>query len=330
MGERTNNTALDADYDNAADTVEDEAQDFDTLDEAATALELGELSFDDGDEVIDETATEDTTEEVSEETTEEVTPEDAEEEVIEELSEEDAATVTLDDGTETTVSELKKGYFRHKDYIAKTTEIATERKALEEERSVFGQSAQSLETAYATLAQTLEGLIPAEPDLQLAQSNPSQYQYQMALRNNAIAELQGVMNQAGQATQVSQEVSQEDFNRYKTLEEAKLIKQMPGLSDPGKMTAFRSSVVKSATEDFGFTEQEETQTYDARILRAIYFAKIGLKADHNRQNAKRRIGEKPRKSDAKAAVRTGAGSKAAMQKLQKTGSIEDAMSIDFE
>lgn len=329
MGEHTNNTALDADYDNAADTVEDEAQDFDTLDEAATALELGELSFDDGDEVIDEPAAEDTTEEVSEETTEEVTPEDAEE-VTEELSEEDAATVTLDDGTETTVSELKKGYFRHKDYIAKTTEIATERKALEEERSVFGQSAQSLETAYATLAQTLEGLIPAEPDLQLAQSNPSQYQYQMALRNNAIAELQGIMNQAGQATQVSQEVSQEDFNRYKTSEEAKLIKQMPGLSDPGKMTAFRSSVVKSATEDFGFTEQEATQTYDARILRAIHFAKIGLKADHNRQNAKRRIGEKPRKSDAKAAVRTGAGSKAAMQKLKKTGSIEDAMSIDFE
>ena len=311
---------LDIDND-TADFASGEDQGFDTLDEAIDAL--------DDDEGLTEEQTDledgDSTSEDGE------TPEDTDEtDADEDLEEGDDVLVTLGDGEQVNLGELKKGYFRDKDYRHKTEALAQERKSVEALRESYSQNAEVLQTAYQNLTQLLEGLVPAEPDLELAQSDPATYQYQQALRNNAIAELQKVYAGRQEATSAIQGASEEEIARYRSEEDAKLVAALPMLKDPGRKAAFDAANNKTALE-FGFSEQEISSTADHRILQLVHYARIGKIAEQNRKNAGRRVAEKPRKGGRPNPV---AGkppkNREAMSRLAKTGSFEAAMAVDFD
>lgn len=239
----------------------------------------------------------------------------------------DDVLVTLGDGEQVALGELKDGYFRQKDYTHKTGEVAEERKALVATRETYAQEAQSLQTAYQNLQQYLEGLIPPEPDIGLAQSDPATYQYQLALRNNTIAELTKVQ-EAGQQVQDQRQTAYEgDLDRYRAAEDAKLVKALPILSAPGRRAAFDAANKKTGLE-FGFSQEEIAKTLDHRILHLVHYARLGKIAEKNRKNAGRRVAGKP--NTGKRPNNAAAGpskSKKGFKRLAETGSIDDAVSL---
>lgn len=312
------NTDIDND---TADTGVEQDQEFDTLGDAVEALgddeqpDNEQTETDEGDLDPDEAQASDGEDET---------------ESDEDLEEGDSVLVTLDGGEQVDLGELKKGYFRDKDYRSKTEALADERKSVEAVREQYGQNANVLQTAYQNLTQLMEGLIPAEPDLSLAQTDPGEYQFQVAVRNNAIGELQKVYAGRQELEGTVQGASEADISRHKSEEEAKLLSALPILKDPGRKAAFDTSVQKTALE-FGFSEQEISSTADHRILQLVHFARIGKIAEQNRKNAGRRVAEKPREGvRANPVAGKPSKSRGAMKRLAQSGSLEDAMAVDFD
>lgn len=263
---------------------------------------------------------------------EEATPEAEEEpEEAPEAEAGDDVLVTLDGDEKVTLKDLKAGYFRQADYTRKTTELAQERKAVEATKATLTERTSVVETALQNLSGYLQGLIPPEPPLQLAQTDPGRYQYQRALRESAIAELGQLVSIKGQVDTHKQSVSEQDQRAYMEAEGAKLVKAMPHLTDPGKRAAFDASV-KAAALEFGFSEDEVAATVDHRILRLVHYARIGQRAEANRNNAARRVVETPKEGKAKPSTVPArvVQNQRALRQLSKTGSLADAMKIDFD
>lgn len=263
-------------------------------------------------------------------------PEDEPEETEAEEPESDEgdAFVTLPDGSEITLSEiadLQANGLRSADYTQKTTEVAEQRKALEAERQTYSERLQFTETALRNVTKFIEGIIPPEPTIDMAQTDPGAYTQAMALRNGAIAELQQVMKVSDGVNGHKAQVSDADLAAYKNRENGALVKAMPHLADPVKRAAFDKAVSETAA-DFGFSPDEIAQTADSRILQMVHYAKLGKLSAQNRANAKRRV-QTPMRSKpqtAKAVSGQTMKNRQAMQRLSKSGSIEDALEIDFD
>lgn len=242
----------------------------------------------------------------------------------------DQVRVTLDSGEETTLAELKRGYFREKDYTQKTTEIASERAALSEKQQAAEHRAQQVDHTFNNLVQFAQSIIPPEPDLVTAQSDPAGYQYAKAMRESVIAEVSQLFQMQEGFEQAKQQFSQEDMAAMKREADAELVKAMPQLKEPSVRAAFDAENVKTASE-FGFSEQEIQSTADPRILQLVHYARLGKRAETNQRNAKRRV-ESPKKGKARPMAKQQAGAKnhKATERLRKSGSILDAMSIDFD
>ena len=280
----------------------DEDQSLDTLEDALDALE------DDGDPDGE--------------------PQDDDPEA-EPTDDDDSVLVTLDGNEKVSLKDLKAGYFRQKDYTQKTTEVAQERKVNEATKAALAERTSVLETALQNLGGYLQGLIPAEPSLHLARTDPGQYQYQQALRQSAIAELGQLVSIKGQVDTHKQHVSESEMRDYRDREQAALVKSMPALADPVKRVAF-DQAVKSAAKAFGFSDEEVNATADHRVLQLVHYAQMGKRAEENRNNAKKRI-ETPKLGKAPASVApVNVANRKAMHALTKSGSLKAALAVDFE
>lgn len=302
---------------------DDNFEDFADEDQETGSLE------DEADEIDGETDIDD---ESQSEDDLEPTDEDAEGgEDDEEADADDNVLVKLESGEEIALSELRSGYMKAKDYTHKTTELAQEREQVDQVRAAYGQRTQFVENVLSNLTTYLEKLVPQEPSLELAHSNPAEYQYQKALRENALGELGQLVQMGNNLGEAKQSYNQEDLAQYRTVEDAKLLKAMPQLADPSARAKFDKTVSETAAE-FGFSEEEIAQTADARVKQLVHFARIGKRAIQNRNNAQKRV-ETPKKGKPRRAapgtVKT-VNARKARARLSKTGSLEDAMNIDFD
>jgi hypothetical protein len=226
------------------------------------------------------------------------------------------------------LSELREGRLRQQDYSRKMEEVAQERKYAQQAHERYTQGSTFVNSLLQNLTRYLEGVIPAEPSLALARENPSEYQYQQALRQGALNEIAQVVEMSKQAQNGAQQVSQDQIAQIAQQHRAALEKDFPHLKgNPAKYDAFVVNARKSGAQ-FGFTEQEMAGITDNRILAAMHYAGLGRRSVENRNNAKRRI-QAPKKGNSRPATGSG-GNKQAMQRLTQTGSLRDALEIDFE
>lgn len=293
-----------------AEGSEFEDRTYDTLEDAAQALLAAET--DDPEAETDEAEDDETDDEdvVSED---EADDDEAEEDV------EDDPEVELTNGHKVPLSELTKGYMRQADYQRKTADVADQRKAVEAKASqvdAIGQAAyQQLQQAQTLVSQLA---FPA-PSYDLAQSNPAQYQQEMALYH----ESQKLMGQVQAQHQQMLQHQQRQMEQLKAQHRKDLIETLPHLASPEAMQTFQSSVAKTAAE-YGFTEQEIASTTDPRILRMV--ADLGarkVKAT-TAKNAKRRV-QRAKPVQGKPAVQSENKRTANLQRLRKSGSEEDAV-----
>lgn len=299
--------------------VDDTDDDFDFEDHEDDTLEDGAALPDDGetdpdeDEFLDDEA--------------EPTDEDGEAEGDQEEAEPEAQQFELDNGDTVTLDELTDGYLRQADYTRKTTEIAREREAVAEERTVHAERANFTEQVLQGLIGFAERLVPPQPDMELMHTDPMAYQTQLLLRQQAEQEVRNLFQVQNIIGQHSQEGHNGDLERMRAVESDKLLAAMPHLSDPARRTAFDDANRKTALE-FGFTEEEIGQAMDHRILRLVHYARLGKKAESNRNNAQRRIAAPKRRKSAKSSTNGRmTGAQKAARQYRKTGDLRAAEAL---
>lgn len=234
------------------------------------------------------------------------------------------AVVKLADGTEITHDELIKGYHRQSDYTRKMQEVSNDRQATSKE-------AERITSIADALVEHLTKLIPPEPDTALALSDAGQYTARKAQHDAAVAQLQKIIELGGEAKNVTSAMSDADLQKLKANEDHNLVTAIPSVGTQEGRKKFMSEVADAA-KHVGFSDEDVGKVVDHRVFLLAHWAQKGLAAEQAKKAAKAKAQKAPPANPRKpgqGAKQAGSNVKA-MQKLARTGSIHDAVNVDFD
>lgn len=242
----------------------------------------------------------------------------------------------LSDGTEATLTEIeewRKGNLRQSDYTRKTMELADNRKALETKQAEINQQAQFFQQNVDFAIEVAKASLPQEPDISQLSTDPIGYWQQKGYYDQQMNQLQRLMS----AKQQHQEqASQQQIQAHRELayNEAKmLVEALPELKDTAKLQAFQTDLAREM-QHYGIRPEELGSVMDHRLFRIASDAMKWRKLEAQKPKALDKARNAPpvqmpgqRATVNEQAVRA---NRARMEKLSQTGSINDAMKIDFE
>lgn len=253
--------------------------------------------------------------------------EEAEAETAEEDEQETATAadlIELPDGSKVEREEVVKGYLRQSDYTRKTSEVAEQRKKLEAETTRINGITEAF-------IDHLSRMIPPAPDQALAYSDPNAYTRRKAAHDAAVAQVQEIVKVGEQVKQTQDALSQADRQRLVAEENAKLVQRFPQVSNQKGRQEFFAQAAETA-QSLGFSMEELQGATDHRLFALAHYASMGMKAEQARGKAKAKaakappVTNKPSNPTRQAAARN----REAMKRLAQTGSIRDALRVDFE
>lgn len=280
----------------------------------------------DTEEGQDEDGTDDEAGEGEEEAqdTEDHAEEDDQEEDAEPVEADLKAVVKLQDGTTTTVEDLLKGQLRQSDYTRKQQEVANLRKSVEADAS-------RIEGITQAFIDHLAGIMPPEPDAALAYSDPNAYTQQKARYDAAVVQMQKLIELGSQPKQVKQAMSQADIDRIRAEENSKLAGMFPKTATQEGRAKFFENVAHVASE-LGISEKEWQGISDHRLLALAHWAKVGMDASKARAKAKGKAAKAPPATPRKPGQTAAKANRNAdaMRKLSRSGSIRDALAVDWD
>ena len=241
-------------------------------------------------------------------------------------NEADSQIVTLKGGEQVPLSELKLGYMRDRDYRHKTQDL--------------GNRSRNLDAMTTRVTNTVKGIasylaerLPPEPPRSLAYQNPAEYTRQKALYDDGLANINQIIELANDSTAVAGELQSSVTEETLQAESEKLAQVFPQTTkDEGRKAFFDQAF--SAARELGFSDAELKGVSDHRLFGLAYYAQIGMKAEQARAKALTKVTAAPPATPSPrpngAANQQVRKSKEAMQRLSKSGSIKDAMAIDFD
>lgn len=229
-------------------------------------------------------------------------------------------------GEKLALSALKAGYMRQADYTRKTQDIGNKTRDLD------ALSAR-VTSSVSVIADFLVKQIPEAPNPQLAMTNPAQFVQQRALHEAATQQVNALLEQAGAVKDVANTLTAEQRKELIDSENAKLAEKFSvTATNEGRKKFFDAAA--SAARELGYTDEEIGQSVDHRMFALAHYAKIGMQAEEAREKAKAKVadvppvaGQRRQQGANQSAVRS---NQEAMKKLARTGSIQDAMGIDFD
>lgn len=253
--------------------------------------------------------------------TEEVAAEEAE--VADPVEADAEALVTLGDGSKVKVADLAKSYFRESDYTRKTQELATVRKTVEAD-------AKRIESITEAFIDHLTALVPNEPDKALIYRDPVAFMRQKQLREDALDQVKKLIEIGEQPKQVADAMTQQERDTLIADENRKLAERIPTVTTEQGRQKFFSQAAEVAQE-IGFTMDELQKTTDHRLFVLAHYAKVGMEAMKARTVAKTKAQAAPpvapRKPGQPVQVKSNVD---AMRKLARSGSIKDALKIEWD
>lgn len=214
------------------------------------------------------------------------------------------------DGKALTMSELVQGYVgfqRVRDSIAR----------IEQEYEAVQDAADGVVSSAWELSRFMVAQMPHEPDMALLHYNPTEYVQQKAMHDQALGSVQHVLGQAHQARASAFALQERYHNMNLQTEKARLVQHIPEVADDNQRQQFFQRMLDVAYA-CGFTAAEFEQVVDHRIFRLGALALKGMEA----------IAEAPQPKERRRHRRKRYSN--AMEKLTQTGSIEDALAVDFE
>ena len=312
-----------------------------TVLEAEKAL-LGLITQEEETEEVETTEEEESTEETQDETPEEESEEEESEEGEEpEEDEEDLLYAVKIDGEEqeVTLEELTKGYSRQSSYTRKSQELAEHRKEFEtaKEQMVgeYNQIQQERTQYVQALQQLMEnqmGALGQWNDVnweQMKNEDPIEYVTKKEEYREAQDNFNRVQQEQQRVQQISMADNQKQHQEMVQREFKALVDVLPEWGEPEKQKTLAKDL-KSYATDSGFSKEEIDALVDHRsllMLRKAYLYDRLQKTDVKGKKLK----NKPR------VVRAGTGRDKArettqkrttkMQRLRKTGHVDDAVSV---
>lgn len=244
-------------------------------------------------------------------------------EEAEEAPEEQPAQIVLPDGTQVPLEEVTKGYLRQADYTRKVTEVASQRKALEADL-------QLVEGITNTFIDHLTKMVPAMPDPAMALRDPTGYVRAKAQYDAAMAQVQQLIEIGKQPKQIGEKLNTADMQAKIAAENAALAEKIPTVATPEGRRKFMESAAEAA-QNAGFSMDDLQGVSDHRLFVLAHWANEGLKAAKARETAKAKVANVPPAAPRKPGQPAQANRNAdAMRKLARSGSIKDALRIDFD
>lgn len=234
------------------------------------------------------------------------------------------AVVKLPDGSEIPVAELIKGRMLQSDYTRKTQEVANERKAVHAD-------VERMQRITDAFVDHLSALVPDPPSPSLALTDPNRYTAQKAQHEAAMAQVQQLIEMGQAPKEIMDRASQADTQRELQEANQRLVEMFPEAANGEGRERFFNGV-QSVANEIGFTNEELSGVRDPRIFALAHWAKKGMEADKARTTAKAKVAAAPPATPRKPGqgARKANGNAEAMRKLSRTGSLRDAMAIDFD
>ena len=207
-------------------------------------------------------------------------------------------------------------------------EAAEARKQIEQANSALAQQQQQLVQLYQQAQQG--GLqAPTPPSRELFESDPIGYMEEKLKYDEAKA---GYDQNLYHMQQVQQQTVQQQQQAHQSYlqEQAEILRQhIPEIADPERGEKLKGDLMQVGM-DYGFTAEEMAQVSDARYVRALNDARKYRALVSKRKQAQQK-GDKARPVVRAGAKKTSDGQavtrKKAQSRLQKTGSINDALGL---
>ena len=207
-------------------------------------------------------------------------------------------------------------------------EAAQARKQLEQQAAALAQQQQQVVQLYQ---QAQEGGLqaPTPPSRELFDSDPIGYMEMKLAYDEAKATYDQQMYQVQQMQRQQSQQQQQAHQSY-LQEQAEILKQhIPEIADPEKGEKLKGDLMQVGM-DYGFTAEEMAGVSDARYVRALNDARKYRELVAKRKQAQQK-GDKARPVVRAGAKKTADGTaatrKKAQTRLQKTGSINDALGL---
>ena len=134
-----------------------------------------------------------------------------------------------------------------------------------------------------------------------------------------------------QPKQIKQAMTQADVDRIKAEENSKLVGMFPKTATQDGRAKFFENVATVASE-LGISEKEWQGISDHRLLALAHWAKVGMDADKARSKAKAKAAKAPPATPRKPGQTAAKANRNvdAMRKLARSGSIHDALAVDWD
>ncbi len=250
-------------------------------------------------------------------------------EVVAEAEDTNLISVKVDGKEENwTLDQLKQSAAGQAAINKRFQEAAEARKQIEQQAAALAQQQQQVLDLYQQAQQ--QGVqVPIPPSRELFDSDPIGYMEEKMKYDEAKEQYD---NQVLQLQQIHDQKTQQQAQAQQSYlqQQAEILKQhIPEIGDPEKGQKLKNDLVQVGLH-YGFTSDEMAGVSDARYVRALNDALKYRRLVEKRNNTQQK-GEKARPvvkagsrkvSDGQSATR-----KKARQRLQKTGSIKDAVGL---
>lgn len=241
----------------------------------------------------------------------------------EEAEPEAPAQISLPDGTQVTLDEAVKGYLRQADYTRKAQEVSQKRQALEADLQIVSGITEAF-------IDHLTKMVPPSPDPAMALRDPNGYVRAKATYDAAMAQVQQLIEIGKKPKEIGEKLNATDKQSLVAQENALLAERFPVVATPqGRQKFFESAA--TAAQELGFSMDELSGVTDHRMFALAHWANEGLKAAKARETAKAKVANVPPSTPRKPGQPAQANRNTdAMRKLTRSGSIKDAMRVDWE
>ena len=256
--------------------------------------------------------------------------EDYEDDESEPDSEESQTYTVKVDGeeVEVTLDDLKRGYSGQQ-YVQKGMQQAAE--ARKQAEAVYADLMRGRQELAQIIEQARDGKLvpPKPPSRELLDSDPIEYMSQQAAYSDKMNEYQQMSQQVQQQLQMQAQHEERAKQQYMAVEAQKLVEKMPELSDPEKAGKFKDNLLNGAKKYFGYTPEQVAMVGNHQDLLTLNYAiKYAQMMEGKEQVAQKVKKAKPVvKAGAKKTRSSRSDRQKALEKVRKTGSEMDALSL---
>lgn len=227
------------------------------------------------------------------------------------------------------LSELTRDYQKFASATQRFEEAAGARREVETYRAQIEQERAQLGQALEFYAQQIQQFMPQPPDPQLLDADPVGYLRQQQAYQQALGQLQQADAARRELAQRSSAEQEQAIQQHLAGERQRLLSAIPEWADPAKAQAEQAALRAYLTEKAGFSASDLDQVSDHRSLvvarKAMLYDQIVQKA----ATAKQQVAKLPPARVQRPGVAGTAldGRTQAMQKLGRSGRVEDAAAV---